>query len=117
MFRSYLPHLNSKSAPFLLLDSLLIEEFFEKIENFFSTGSIDWEPAQSVRRISIKVHYWSKFDFRALELVLVISTSSELEIALRFSFLDSLFFKEHFVKISIFFSAGSTDWHPVQRVL
>ena len=30
--------------------------------------------------------------------------------------MDSLFFKEHSVKISKFFSIGSTDWHPARPV-
>ena len=30
--------------------------------------------------------------------------------------MDSLFFKEHLVKISKFFSTSSTGWHPVQLV-
>ena len=73
-----------------------------KFENFLSTGSTDWEQAQPVRLISIKVHYWSSFEFGALELVLVISPSSKLEITFRFFFflLVSLFFKEHSIKFS-----------------
>ena len=69
-----------------------------------------------VRQISIKVHYWSKFEFGAPKLVLVISPSSELRITLRV-FFYSLFFKEHVVKFSKFFSADSTSWHLVQLVL
>ena len=33
-----------------------------------------------------------------------------------FFFLDSLFFKEHYVKFSIFFSVDSTGWNPIQPV-
>ena len=50
----------------------------------------------------------SRFKFRALGLVLIISPLSELGITHRFFFMDSLFFKEHSVKISIFFSTSST---------
>ena len=57
-----------------------------KFENFLSTRSTGWEPAQPVRRISIKVNYWSRFEFGAPELVLVISPSSELQIVLCFFF-------------------------------
>ena len=59
---------------------------FIKFENFLSTGSTGWEPAQPVRRISIKVHYWSRYEFKATELVLVISPSYELGITLHFFF-------------------------------
>ena len=97
--------------PYSLRNSL------RKFENFLSTGSASWEPAQPVRRISIKVHYWSRFAFKASELVLVISPSSELGITLHFFLLDSLFFKEHYVKFSKNFSAGLTGWHPVQPFL
>ena len=51
-----------------------------KFENFLSTESTAWKPAQPVQQISVEVHYSSKFKFGALELVLVISPSSELEI-------------------------------------
>ena len=56
----------------------------KKFENFLSTESTGWEPAQLVWRISIKVHHWSKIEFGAPELILVISPSSELKIALHF---------------------------------
>ena len=64
--------------PYSLKNSL------KKIENFLSTRLTGWEPAQSVRRISIKVHYWSRFEFGAPKLVLVISLSSELGTTLHF---------------------------------
>ena len=89
----------------------------KKFENFLSTRSTSWESAQPVRRISIKVHYWSRFEFGAPELVLVISPSSELKITFHFFLLDSLFFKEHSIKFSKFLSTGSTSWHPVQLLL
>ena len=66
--------------PYSLKNSLKI------FENFLSIGSTVWEPTHPVRRISIKVHYWSKFEFEAPELVLVISPSSELGLTLRFFF-------------------------------
>ena len=57
-----------------------LKNYLTKIENFLSTISTGWESAQPVRRISIKVHYWSRFEFGAPELVLVISPSFELEL-------------------------------------
>ena len=92
------------------------KNYLIKFENFLSTGLIDWGPAHPVRRISIKVHYLSKFEFEALELVLVISPSYELGIALHFFFLDSLFFKKNSIKFSKLFPARSTSWHLVQPV-
>ena len=56
-------------------------------------------------------------EFGAPKFVSVISPSYELRITLRFFFLDSLFFEEHSVKFSNFFSASSTNCHPVQPVL
>ena len=97
--------------PYLLKNSL------KKYENFLSIGSTGWEPAHPVRWISIKVHYWSRFEFGIPELVLVISPSSELRITLRFFLLDSLFFKEHSIKFSKIFSPYSIGWHLVQLVL
>ena len=93
-------------ALFLLLDSLLIEEFYDKIIKFFlSTRSTSWELAQPLQWISIEVHYSSTFKFGAPKLVLVISPSSGLEIVHHFFFffLYSLLFKEYYIKISIFF--------------
>ena len=87
-----------------------------KFENFLSIESTGWEPPQLVRRISIKVHYWSRFEFRAPDLALVISPSFELRIVLHF-FLDSLLFKEHSIKFLKFFLANSIGWHSVQPVL
>ena len=58
-----------------------------KFENFLSSVLTGWEPAQPVRRISVEVHYWSKFEFGAPELVLIISPSSELGIPHYFLFL------------------------------
>ena len=86
----------------------------KKFDNFLSTGSTGWEPAQPVQWISVEVHYLSKFKFRALELVLVISPSFGLEIIHRFFFLDSLLFKERFFKFSNFFSTFTTGWELVQ---
>ena len=57
-----------------------------KFENFLLNGSTGWEPAHSVRRILIKVHYWRRFKFGAPKFVLVISPSSELRITLSFFF-------------------------------
>ena len=122
MFRSYLPQLEIMHhffcwIPYSLKNSLT------KFENFLSTRSTSWELAQLVQRISIKVHYWSRFEFRAHELDLVTSPSFELRITLRFFFffffflLDSLFFKKNYVKFSKFSSDGSIGWHPVQLVL
>ena len=48
---------------------------------------------------------------------MVISPSSELRIIVSYFLLDSLFFKEQYVKFSKILSAGSTGWHPVQPVL
>ena len=58
----------------------LLKNFKTKFENFLSTGSTGLKSAQPVQWISIEVHYSSRFKFRALKLVLVISPSSELEI-------------------------------------
>ena len=44
----------------------------------------------------------SRFKFRALGLVLIISPLSELGITHRFFFMDSLFFKGHFEKFQFF---------------
>ena len=73
-----------------------------KFENFLSTGSTNWKSTQSVRWISIKVNYWSRFEFGAPELGLVISPSYEIGIALHIFLLVSLFFMEHYIKISKF---------------
>ena len=81
--------------------SYSLKNSLKNFENFLSTRLNSWEQAQPVWRISIKVHYWSRFEFGAPELVLVISPSSELGITLYF-FFDSLFFKESFVKFSKF---------------
>ena len=67
-------------APFLLLDSLPNEEFSENFKNFLLTGSTTWELAQLVQRISVEVHYSSRFKFGAPKIVFVISPSSELKI-------------------------------------
>ena len=55
---------------------------------------------------SVGVHR-NRLEYKALGLVSIISPSSELGITHHF-FLDSLFLKEYSVKISIFFSTGST---------
>ena len=52
----------------------------KKFENFSSTRSTSWKPAQPVQRISVEVNYSSRFKFGAPKLVLFISPSSELEI-------------------------------------
>ena len=80
--------------PYSLKNSL------KNFDNFLSTGSTSWELAHPVRRISIKVHYWTKFEFGAPELVLGISPSSELGITPFFLFVFLFFF-----------------WHSVQPVL
>ena len=72
-----------------------------KFQFFFSIGSIGPQSFSSVG-----VHR-SRFEYGALGLVRIISPSSKLRIAYHF-FMDSLFFKEYYVKISIFFSTGST---------
>ena len=66
---------------------------------------------------SVRVHR-SRFEYKALGLVLVISPSYELEIVHHFFFffMDSFFFKEHSIKILDFFSTSSTAWEPVQPV-
>ena len=61
-----------------------------KLDNFLSTGLVDWEPAQPVRHISVEVHYWSKFEFEALKVVLVISPSSKLRIVAHHFFVGLL---------------------------
>ena len=93
-----------------------LKNYLKKFENFLSTGSTRWEPAQLVRRISIKVHYWSRFEFGAPELVLVISPSSELGITLCF-FVGFHILQGTFCQIfKIFLSR--LDWlAPVQLVL
>ena len=78
--------------PYSLRNSL------KKFENFLSTESTGWKPAHPVRQISIKVHYWSRFEFGAPELVLVISPSSELGITLPF-FVGFLILQGTFCKI------------------
>ena len=54
--------------------------------------------------------------FGALRLVLIISPFSELGIAHRFFFMDSLLFQKNSIKFSRFFATGSTGWHPIQPV-
>ena len=99
---------------FFCLIPYSLKNYLKKFENFLSTGSTGWEPAQPVQWISIEVHYSSMFKFGAPELVLVISTSSRLEIMHHFFFfLDSLLFKEHSVKFSNFFSTVLTSWELV----
>ena len=61
-----------------------LQNYLKKNENFLSTGSTGLELAHPVRRISIKVHYWSRFEFGAPDLVFVISPSFELGITLHF---------------------------------
>ena len=56
---------------------------------------------------SVRIHR-SRFEYRALELVSTISPSPKLGIVHHF-FMDSLFFKEYFAKISNLFSTGSTN--------
>ena len=85
-----------------------------KFDNFLSTESTGWEPAQPVQWIAVEVHYSSKFKFRAAEFVLVISPSFGLEIIHRLFFLDFLLFKEHFFKFSNFFSTFAMSWELVQ---
>ena len=96
-------------ALFLLLDSLLFGEFSVKILEFSSTGWTSWEPVQPV------LHDQPRFInmlpcFGRFSLIRPQNWVS-------FLFLDSLFFKEFFVKISEFFSTSWTDWEPVQSVL
>ena len=89
--------------------------FLKKIKNFLSIGSTDWEPANPVRRISVEVHYWSRFEFGAPKLILVISPSSELGITHRFFFfLDSSFFKKYSIKFLVFFSTSLTGWESIR---
>ena len=63
-----------------------LKNFLKKFENFISSGSTGWKPAQPIQRISVEVHYSSMFKFRALELVLVISPSFKLKIMHYFLF-------------------------------
>ena len=84
-----------------------------KFENFINWINRLGSP-QPVLRISIEVHYSSRFEFEAPVLVLVLSPSSELVIACHFFLLDTLFFKQYFVKFLIFFSISSTRLEPVQ---
>ena len=71
----------------------------KKFENFLSTRSISWELSHPVRRISIKVHYWNRFEFGEPELILVISPSSKLRITLHFFFFGFLILQGTFFKI------------------
>ena len=101
---------------FLLLDSLLIEEFYDKIIKFFlSTRSTSWEPAQPLQWISIEVHYSSRFKFGAPKLVLVICPSSGLEIMHHFFFSFYIPYSSRNIisKFQFFFSTISTNWEPV----
>ena len=82
------------------MDSLFFKEHYGKISNFFSIGSLD---SQSFSLVGI---HRSRSEFGALGLVLIISPLSKLGITHRF-FMDSLLFKEHFLKISNFFSTVS----------
>ena len=92
------------------MDSLFFKEHSVKILIFFSTS------LTGSQSFSLGIIHWSRSEFGALGLVLIISPSSNLRIAHRFFFINSLFFKKHFVKISKFFSTSSTGWHPVQLV-
>ena len=71
-----------------------------KFQFFFSIGSTS---SQSFSSIGI---HRSRSEFGALGIVLIISPSPESESHIVF-FMDFLFFKEHFVKISNFFSTSS----------
>ena len=73
-------------APFFLLDSLLIEEFYNKILEFFINQIDRLELARPYQPISIEVHYSSRFKFGAPKIVLVISHSSRLKIMRCFFF-------------------------------
>ena len=74
-----------------------------KFDTFLSTGSIGWKPAQLVQRISVEVHYSSRFKFGAPKLVLVISPTSELEI-MHYLFFGFLTLQGTFYQIFRFFS-------------
>ena len=96
--------------------SYSLKNYLKKFGIFLSTVLPYWELDQPVRRISIKVHYWSKFEFGALEIVLVISPSSEFEIILHFFFVGFVILQGTFFQIfKIFLSqinwlaSGSTS--------
>ena len=92
------------------MDSLFFKEHFVKISNFFSTSSTNSQKFQfsqnSLKQVQIR-STWVCFDH--------ISLIRPQNHTLIF-FMDSLFFKKHSVKISKFFSTGSTGLHPVQSV-
>ena len=77
---------------------------------------------QPVRLVGIQFSRFSRFIESAsiehwfLVIILIISPFSELGIAYRFFFMDSLLFQKHSIKFSRFFAIGSTGWHPVQPV-
>ena len=83
---------------------------------FLSIRLIGWEPPQPVRWILVKIIIGVGLNSEHPSFFFIISPSSELGIAHHFFFLDSLFFKKHSVKISIFFlsrlnqlASGSID--------
>ena len=82
------------------INFLFFKEYYFQISNFFSTGSTGPQ-SFSLARI-----HWSMSEFGALRLVSIISPSSKLGITYHF-FMDSLFFKEYYLKISNFFSTSS----------
>ena len=78
LFWSYLPHPNLELHTIFYIDSLFFKEHSFKISNIFSTSSTGSQ-SFSLGRI-----HWSRFEFIALGLVLIISPSSELRIAHHF---------------------------------
>ena len=87
-----------------------------KFENFLSIGLTGWKLSQPVQRISVEVHYSSRFKFRAPELVLVISPSSELEIMHCFFFFGFLTLQGTLCQILRFFLNLINQLGTVQSV-
>ena len=91
------------------MDSLFFKEYSIKISIFFSTGSTGPQSFCSA------IVHKSRFEYGALYLVFSHISHPNLESSTIF-LMDSLFFKDHFVKISKFLLIGSTSWHVVQPI-
>ena len=103
-------------APFLLLDSLLIEKLSKRISEFLSIGPISWELAQLVQRISVKVHFGVDSNKERSSLFWSYLPHLDLKSCTVF-FLDSLLFKKYSIKILYFFSTDSTGWNRFSWII
>ena len=91
----------------------------KKFENFYQSDRLVWNWLSWFNGFQLKfiIGVVSNSEHPSLFWSYLSHLNSELHSVFFFFFLDSLFFKEHYVKFSKFFLAGSTSWHPIQPVL